>query len=677
MKSLAKWLDDRTGLIALCSTVLNWKVPATRCCGVVPTMIVFAFLVQAITGIVMWLYYAPSPQTSWESVFFMQYVLPWGWLVRGIHHFSAQVLVGLLVLYILMMVLHGTYKTPREFVFWSAIGLFLFSLCCCLTGDLLNWTLPGFSATKVRFGFLNLIPEAGPWLYKLAVGGADFGTVTPARFLLLHIAVFGGGFFVVLVLWKWFTIRARKIMVETGAGSCATSAKKTESGKEDCKKNALNLVPIWSCEAVKQSLGCVLYMGIVLVLVFQQPLLGKIDEKWKPNPELPFQSTVGAHLFAPADPVEFYGGARPEWSFRALYYLSNLECFPGDKKYIPIFVITSCIAFYFFLIPFIGRIKYLGHPLNVLLVLGLFFTTCFMTYKSYEHDRHDEEFQISVHDAHIAAGRMIELALSPTGIPPEGALSLLQSDPKISGREIYIQHCLMCHPFRPQPGDEEDPEFSVMKSEEISAPNLYKPLRAKWVAGFFDFERLKSEDYYGNTAFVLQPGQDRKEFHGKMYDYIRTLPLRMEDEDYMEENNPETLKKLIDVLAAETLLEKPRKTTLDAKGKKLESIEGLEMEDAYLFDSFGCLSPCHDFYEYDGVGKKRDGGDLSGYMSRQWMIEFIANPAAPKYLGERNDRMPLYHPSEEEAVLSMKEIELVVDFIRGNWYRKEPVPAKE
>lgn len=659
MNFITKWLEERTGLVTLCSTVAQWKVPSSRCIGgVIPSMVIFAFLTQAITGIVLWLYYSPSAQTSWESVFYMQYVLPMGWLVRGIHHFSAQALVGLLIIYVLVQVFTLQYRAPREFVFWSSLMMFALTLGSCLTGDLLSWTLPGFSATKVRFELLNILPGLGPWLYKLAVGGSGFGTLTPSRFLLLHIAIFGGGFFFVMVLWCWFTVRSRKIMSE-----------KASCDKKSCAN--VNLVSFWSTEAIKRAFGCVIYMGIVMLLVFQQPLLGKVKQEWKPNPELPFESTVGAHLSSPADPTDSYGGARPEWSFRALYYLSTMECFPSDMKFIPIFVITSGIGLYFFLIPFIGRFPLgLGHGLNVLVVAALFGAACYMTYLSYSHDWQDEKHMAAVHEMHLKGERAIELALAPQGIPSEGALSLLKNDPKIQGPALYKQHCAVCHPFRPLPGEELHPDFPEIPCDEISAPNLYRPNRAEWISGFFDFDRLISEDYYGNTAFVLKEGQDKKDFHGKMYDYVRTLPARMEDEEFMEENNPETLKRLIDILAEESQLDRPRNFTLDSRGRKMQSIDGLSKEDAYLFDSFGCLAKCHDFYNYDGVNKKLDGGELSGYMSRQWMIDFIADAESPRFFGESNDRMPIYHRTEKDAILSMTEIELLVDWLRGKWYRK-------
>jgi ubiquinol-cytochrome c reductase cytochrome b subunit len=501
-----------------------------------------------------------------------------------------------------------------------------------------------------------------------------------------------------MTLWLWFMSRAKSIALETSKSSCSVNSK-----IPCCGVSEKNMVSFWSCEAVKQSLGCVLFMGLVLALVFHGPLLGKINPEWGPNPDLPFESTVGAHLHSPADMADFDGGARPEWSFRALYYFSSLECFPGEKKYLPIFVIPGCLAFYFFLVPFIGRVK-VGHYFNALVALGLFGSIAFMTYMSYEHDSHLEDYQRELKVAKMKAERAIELALAPTGIPPTGALSLLHSDPKIQGPILYKQHCVSCHPFEPMnqvtflPPDQliaewdddtefkglgifapmeetvkepEHPDFPPIPCDDPSAPNLYKPIRPEWIAGFFDNEMLKSDDVFGKTAFVPQAGQDRADFKGKMYDYARTLPRRMEEFELA----PKSVKRMIDIFVAEAELDGPRAYTLG--DRRAESVEGLDLDEIreLIDDDFGCLVSCHRFYDVDRIGKITDGPDLTGYMSRQWMIDIIKNPMDKRFYGETNDRMPAYYLSDDDSLMSEKEIEMLVDWLRGKWYRKAPQEA--
>ena len=131
----------------------------------------FAFCVQAITGFFLWVYYSPSAQTAWESVYYLQNEVAGGWLLRAIHHYAAHVLLALLILAVVQDILSGAYRAPRELVFWATVGLGLCALAAILTGDLLSWDQNGYAATKTRTGFLTFLPWVGDSLLKIAIGG--------------------------------------------------------------------------------------------------------------------------------------------------------------------------------------------------------------------------------------------------------------------------------------------------------------------------------------------------------------------------------------------------------------------------------------------------------------------------------------------------------------------------
>ena len=122
MKFLFDWIEDRTGLISAARDYCDAAVPGgARWSKILPAMITFAFVVQILTGLSLWMYYSPSAQTAWESVFYIQYEMQGGWLLRGIHHYTAQAMVVLLALHLLQVVIDGAYRAPREINFW--IGL--------------------------------------------------------------------------------------------------------------------------------------------------------------------------------------------------------------------------------------------------------------------------------------------------------------------------------------------------------------------------------------------------------------------------------------------------------------------------------------------------------------------------------------------------------------------------
>ena len=87
MKALLDWIEDRTGIFALTHEALYERVPGgARWRYVWGSTLVFAFVVQVITGTFLWMAYSPSSQTAWESVYYIQHEMSFGWMLRGLHH---------------------------------------------------------------------------------------------------------------------------------------------------------------------------------------------------------------------------------------------------------------------------------------------------------------------------------------------------------------------------------------------------------------------------------------------------------------------------------------------------------------------------------------------------------------------------------------------------------------
>ena len=497
--NFVKWLDERTGLVAAYSKFVNMQAPGGRfCCRAIPVSLVFLFILQALTGIFLWAFYSPSATSAWESVFYIQYVLPFGWLVRGIHHYSAQVFVALSGLYVFFLIIHGAYRRPREFVYWSALVMFLLSLCSCLTGDLLPWSLSGYFATFTRVAFLQLIPGIGVKLYQLVVGGPDpqFGSLTLTRFLFLHVCVFGGGGFVTLCLWKYFDFRSRKILrnearfdnVHKCCLACAN--KKTK--------------PFWACDAFLVGLTCVVTMAIVLGLVFQRSCCSeKIAAR---DPSLPAEAYLGAELTGPVDVSTSFDAARPEWSFRGLYTMSKLPIFSKIGMVYAIFVVPPILVLLFFLAPIIGSSKF-GHVVCVVATLAFAVVVVDFSYKSYYEDYspksdHSASFKAGMAEAERAANRAVELAFAPAGIPKTGALTLLKDDPYLQGPALFNQHCASCHNFKAQSEELRSSDYVEIECSEPTAPNLYGAHSAEWIRGFTNENTLADVDCFGATAFA-------------------------------------------------------------------------------------------------------------------------------------------------------------------------------
>lgn len=454
---LGEWLEERTGLkTALHTCSYRAVLGGVSWSNAVRAAFVFGIIVQAITGLVLWMYYSPSAQTAWESVYYIQYEVPGGWLLRGIHHFMAQVLVALTGLYVVGMVLLGEYRAPRELVFWTGLFLLLCTMALCLTGDLLAWDRNAFSATTVRVRFLTLLPWIGTALLKVAIGGPgpDLGTLTLTRFFGLHVGVLAVGF--IVLLWAHLALLRRVRIV--------TSMPPLPAG------------PYWPNQATRNALACVVLMGVVLVLV----------------------SVSGVHLGSPANPAHFYDATRPEWSLRGVYGLSELipgSAIPGlgiSWKIFPIFIIPGLVVLVFLAMPFFARWAW-GYLLNVAILVVIGCSLVWLTWVSYRSDALDEMHQAAVAEELQLAHRTVELAQAK-GIPPTGALTLLKTDPKTEGARLFGQHCASCHAHIGGRGKE-------FRLEKPSAPNLGSFGSREQVRGWLDPQRIVSPEYFGGTAF--------------------------------------------------------------------------------------------------------------------------------------------------------------------------------
>ena len=191
---LLRWLDEQTGLVSALGDWLRRPVaggPGWRL--VWPTAFAFTFVVEAITGLVLWMYYSPGAQSSWESVYYLQYHVQDGWLLRAVHYYAAQAMLAIIGAYVLQMVLCGDCRPARTVLVWIVLLMGLVTLALNLTGDLLPWDQNSYWATSIRMSYVSHVPLVGPWIAKLALGGPQFGTLTLTRFLALHAGVFAAG----------------------------------------------------------------------------------------------------------------------------------------------------------------------------------------------------------------------------------------------------------------------------------------------------------------------------------------------------------------------------------------------------------------------------------------------------------------------------------------------------
>lgn len=181
------WLDERLGLTTVYNTVLDRKVPKVNWWYTLGSATLFLFILQAATGIFLTIYYVPSPDHAYNSINYIMNEVTFGWLIRGIHHWGATLMVITVFLHMLRTFYMAAYKYPRELTWLTGVILFLATLGMGFTGYLLPWNQRAYWATTVGTEIPGTVPFIGDFLMRVLRGGTDLSGVTLARFFSVHI----------------------------------------------------------------------------------------------------------------------------------------------------------------------------------------------------------------------------------------------------------------------------------------------------------------------------------------------------------------------------------------------------------------------------------------------------------------------------------------------------------
>ena len=659
---LADFFDDRTGYRAVMQEALYERVPGgARWRYVWGSSLVFAFMTQVITGLVLWASYSASAQTAWESVYYIQHEMTGGWLLRGIHHVMAQAMVVLLALHLMQVVIDGAYRAPREVNFWLGLVLMMLVLGMALTGYLLPWDQKGYWATRVATNLAGLVPLVGPSLQQVVVGGPDYGHHTLTRFFAIHAGFLPVTLVLMLVV---------HLSLFRKHGLCAK--------QPIVRPDAM----FWPDQVLKDAVAMLAVMAVVLGVILMPALRAMLEGR----PIVPGE--LGAELGAPADPSLPYAAARPEWYFLFLFqFLKVFEGFGASGEFFGAIVVPGLVMGVMFLMPILGRWQ-LGHRFNVAftfaLLAGIGLLTAMATNEDYaalwadrgafadveklleetENDkakiaahfgndaakiaafearvkkldriRHSQSFLDAVALAKADAARSIELAGRPERIPPAGMMELVRNDALSQGPKLFAQHCASCHAHV----DPAAPEAQAVLAK-ASAANLHGFGTAAWMRGLLDPKQVAGPAYFGNTAH-------------KEDDMVNFVQNDLTDAATWK---PDDIEAVIVAMAAEAGL-----AAAGTPAAVIEKGRGL------VADGERCGS-CHRFTPNEtahGIAP-----DLTGWASREWLVGLIVDPTHERFYGDTNDRMPSFGKTEEGAapILSRRQIEMIADWLRGDWYR--------
>jgi Cytochrome b subunit of the bc complex len=334
---LAQRIDERLDLSGIKRTLLDRAVPRNLTWWhTLGSATLAVFTLQMVTGIVLGMYYSPSPDHAYESITYLDRAVSSGAIIRGIHHWGASAMVILTVAHMLRVFSMGAYKYPREANWLLGVGLLFVVLGFGFTGYLLPWDQKAYWATAVGTNIAGTTPIIGSKLVALLRGGSQQGAATLTRFYALHVLLLPillmsiVGLHLVLVVRQGVAPRASEL--EDGAPEKTSDAAYPEYYKTRLKASkGSGGYRFWPDIITKD---IIVAAGVILLLV----ALGMF---------------VGAPLEGPADPTDSAYVPRPEWYFLPFFQL--LKLVPGSWESAVAMGLPMALVLVLLLLPFFDK----------------------------------------------------------------------------------------------------------------------------------------------------------------------------------------------------------------------------------------------------------------------------------------------------------------------------------
>ena len=292
----AAWVRQRLPLDAVEEVIRHKTVPQHRhsYAYYLGGMTLFLFGMQVGTGALLLLYYRPSSTEAYESVQFIMTRVPFGWLIRSIHSWSANLMVAAAVAHLFSVLFLHAYRKPRELTWLSGMVLLGLTLAFGFTGYLLPWNELAYFATKVGTETAMAMPGAGAFLVRFIRGGPDVTGATLTRLFGFHVAILPMIVTTILLVHIWL-VQAH--------GMSVPPKEEAEAAKTGRRIPVLPFVPHF---VMREAFGWTLALALLAAL----------------SAFFPWDLGIKADPFKPAP-----AGIRPEWYF--LWMFQALKYFPG------------------------------------------------------------------------------------------------------------------------------------------------------------------------------------------------------------------------------------------------------------------------------------------------------------------------------------------------------------
>ncbi|MBL7014461.1 MAG: cytochrome bc complex cytochrome b subunit [Candidatus Marinimicrobia bacterium] len=321
--SIYEWMNERIDLDSVKKFALKKRVPIFY--GSVWYYLggvsLFLFMVQVFTGILLILYYQPGAETAYESVKFIISRVEFGWLIREVHSWSANLFILFAFFHMFTVFFAKAYRKPREMTWVTGMILLMLSLGFGFSGYLLPWNELAYFATKVGSDIAGAVPVIGDFALRLLRAGDEVSGATLTRFYGIHTALLPGMFTVVLGI--------HLILVQVQGMSVPPEIEKIP---EEKRKS----IPFFPDFALQDAMAWLIVLNLIALLAVFFP--------WDLGPK--------------ADPLASApAGIKPEWYF--MFMFQTLKYIPahvlfieGELFGIMLFSIGGLI---WFLVPFLDK----------------------------------------------------------------------------------------------------------------------------------------------------------------------------------------------------------------------------------------------------------------------------------------------------------------------------------
>lgn len=292
------WFDERYELTGIIEFMKHKKVPVHHesVWYYLGGVTLFFFIIQVVTGIMLLVYYRAGEAEAYESVKFIITEVKFGWLIRSIHSWAANLMVLFAFIHMFSVFFTKAHRKPRELTWLSGMVLFLLLLAFGFSGYLLPWDELAFFATKVGTDIVGAVPFAGEALLEFLRGGPDVTGATLSRFFGLHAAILPAVFTVILALHLAF-VQKQGMSEPEHWGELADREKK--------------YMPFFPNFFLRDALFWLIVLNILAILAVFFP--------WELGPK--------ADAFAPAP-----AGIQPEWFF--MFMFETLKYIPPHVLFI-------------------------------------------------------------------------------------------------------------------------------------------------------------------------------------------------------------------------------------------------------------------------------------------------------------------------------------------------------